>query len=363
MELPPTKTAQSDTPRGQRRRHSHAVAELIHSHAFSAVQREGERRTAWVTGLTIAAMAVEIAAGWATGSMALLADGWHMGTHAAALGIAWASFAFARRQARNPRFTFGTGKVGILTAFGSSIILGGAALLMFWESTLRLLSPTPIRFNEALAVALIGLAVNIASAWLLGRPDGPGGHPHNHDLHPPRDHNLRAAYFHVLADALTSVLAIAALLTARQWGWLRADPLMGLVGGAIILRWAWSLALDTGRILTDSDLDPAETECIRRAIESDGDSIVTDLHVWRVGAAEQAAIISLVSGQARAPADYRARLLTFPDLRHVSIEVNPCAECNRQDGQPPADRRLAAAPADSSHGGAGGHLPVNVHRQ
>lgn len=315
-------------------RHGLAVNELLHSHEFSALNREGERRTAWVMWLTIAAMVLEILAGWITGSMALLADGWHMGTHATALGIAWASFVFTRRHARDPRFTFGTGKVGILTAFGSAIVLGLVAILMFWESGQRLLAPKTIRFDEALLVALIGLAVNLVSAWLLrgshGHTHGPTGHadPMRHD------HNLRAAYFHVLADAVTSVLAIAALLAARQWGWMWADPLMGIVGGAIILRWAWSLARETGQILTDSDLAPAEADAIRRAIESDGDSAVTDVHVWRVGAAEKSAIISLVTGQGRTPADYRARLRSFTELRHISIEVNPCAACTGKTTAP-----------------------------
>lgn len=307
--------------------HEHAAADLLHSHEFSALNREGERRTAWVACLTIVTMAVEIAAGWITDSMALLADGWHMGTHATALGIAWAAFAFTRTHARDPRFTFGTGKVGILAAFGSAIVLAGVAILMFWESGLRLIKPVAIRFDEALLVAVIGLAVNLVSAWLLGRPHE---HGHGHGARGRRlrhDHNMRAAYVHVLADAVTSVLAIAALLAARQWGWMRADPLMGVVGGAIILRWAWSLARETGHILVDGDIEPVETEAVRHAIESDGDSKVTDLHIWRVGATEKAAIVSLLTSQARSPADYRAVLRSFEDLKHISIEVNACAVC------------------------------------
>ena len=302
--------------------------DFLHSHEFEEPNREGERRTAWVAWLTIVTMVVEIGAGWFTGSMALLADGWHMGTHAAALGIAWAAFVFTRRHSRDTRFTFGTGKVGILAAFGSAIILAGVALLMFWESGLRLIRPTAIRFDEALVVAVIGLIVNLVSAWLLGQP-----HDHKHEAgaqgEPLRhDHNMRAAYVHVLADALTSVLAIAALLVARQWGWMRADPLMGIVGGAIILRWAWGLARETGHILVDGDTAPGEQDAIRRAIESDGDSKVTDLHVWQVGTTEKAAIISLVTSRNRSPADYRAVLHPFEQLKHVSIEVNACTVCN-----------------------------------
>ncbi len=319
-------------------RHDHDAADLLHSHEFGGHNREGERRTAWVMWLTIATMAVEIVAGWLTGSMALLADGWHMGTHATALGIAWAAFVFARKHARDPRFTFGTGKVGILAAFGSAIVLAGVAILMFWESGLRLIKPAAIRFDEALFVAVIGLIVNLASAWLLGRPhdhghgDGAQGEPLHHD------HNMRAAYIHVVADAATSVLAIVALLAARQWGWMWADPLMGIVGGTIILRWAWGLARETGHILVDGDIPPEEPDAIRRAIESDGDSKVTDLHVWRVGGTEKAAIISLVTSQSRAPSDYRAVLRPFQDLKHVSIEVNACAVCAGKKASEVADQ-------------------------
>jgi cation diffusion facilitator family transporter len=322
-------------------RHEHATENLQHSHEFGAFNREGERRTALVTWLTIVMMVVEIAAGWITGSMALLADGWHMGTHATALGIAWAAFVFARKHARNPRFTFGTGKVGILAAFGSAIILAGVAILMFWESGVRLVRPTAIKFDEALLVASIGLVVNLVCAWILGR-SGEHGHSHHHDEHGHdhhdhehghhhRDHNMRAAYMHVVADAATSVLAIGALLVARQWGWMRADPLMGIVGGALILRWSWGLLRDTGHILVDGDIATEESDAIRQAIESDGDSKVTDLHVWRVGTTEKAAIVSLVTSQSRSPSDYRTVLRSFADLKHISIEVNVCPECAGKD--------------------------------
>lgn len=321
-------------------RHEHAATDLLHSHEFGEQNREGERRTAWVMWITIVTMVVEIVAGWMTGSMALLADGWHMGTHATALGIAWAAFVFTRKHARDPRFTFGTGKVGILAAFGSAIVLAGVAILMFWESGARLIHPTAIRFDQALLVAIIGLVVNLVSALLLGQP-----HEHGHGHadtakkgHVHHDHNMRAAYIHVLADAFTSVLAIAALLAARQWGWMRADPLMGIVGGVIILRWAWGLARETGHILVDGDIPPEEPEAIRRAIESDGDSKVTDLHVWRVGATEKAAIVSLVTSQPQPPSAYRAALRSFDDLKHISIEVNTCTVCTGQEatGQGPA---------------------------
>jgi cation diffusion facilitator family transporter len=316
--------------------HQHESEELLHTHEFSNHNHEGERRTAWVMWLTILTMAVEIGTGWITGSMALLADGWHMGTHAAALGMAWAAFVFSRRHARDPRFTFGTGKVGVLAAFGSAIILAGVAIVMFWESGHRLLNPVTIRFNEALFVATIGLIVNLASAWLLGH-----SHTHNHHDEAPaepiyHDHNMRAAYIHVMADALTSVLAIAALLAARQWGWMWADPLMGIVGGVLIIRWSWGLARETGHILVDGDIPPEEPEAIRRAIESDGDSKVTDLHVWRVGPTEKAAIISLVTSQPKPPSDYRTMLHSFKDLKHISIEINPCVVCSgKQKNSPP----------------------------
>ncbi len=306
--------------------HTHNIEDLLHSHEFSHHNHEGERRTAWVTWLTILTMVVEIVAGSMTGSMALLADGWHMGTHAAALGIAWVAFVFSRKHAHDRRYTFGTGKVGILAAFGSAIILAGVAIMMFWESGHRLLNPVPIRFNEALLVATIGLVVNLASAWLLGTPNS-NDHSHNGRVGHLHDHNMRAAYIHVMADALTSVLAIAALLVARQWGWMRADPFMGLIGGTLILRWAWGLAKETGHILVDGDISPEEPLAIQRAIESDGDSKVTDLHVWRVGAKDKAAIISIITNQPRLPSDYRNLLKSFKDLKHISIEINTCAVC------------------------------------
>jgi cation diffusion facilitator family transporter len=309
-------------------RHEHGMAEFRHSHEFGGQNLEGERRTAWVTWLTLVTMAVEIAAGWMTGSMALLADGWHMGTHATALGIAWAAFVFARRHSLDPRFAFGTGRVGILAAFGSAMLLGAVALLMFWESGMRLIRPAVIRFDEALLVAAAGLVVNVVSAMVLGRRgDHEHSHPHHDERHsyPGHDFNLRAAYVHVLADALTSVLAIAALLAARQWGWMRADPLMGIVGGAIVLRWAWTLARQTGCVLIDGDVDPAERDAIRKVVESDGETRVADLHIWRVGAREKAAILSLVTGCPQPPAHYRELLRPFEELKHISIEVNVCA--------------------------------------
>ena len=261
--------------------HIHTLHRWQHNHRFHLEHGDGERSTRRVMVLTLGMMVIEITAGIAFGSMALLADGWHMGTHAVALGITALAYYFARRHADNPRFSFGTGKVGELGGFASAVVLAVIALIMAAESVQRLITPQTIRFNEAIAVAVVGLIVNVVSAYMLQ-----DRHAHDHAAGPAhhRDHNLKAAYLHVLADALTSVLAIAALLTGKAFGWVWMDPLMGIVGAAIITRWAYGLMIDTGRILLDRDVDPRVVADIAARIEAEADNRVADIHVWRLSA-------------------------------------------------------------------------------
>lgn len=298
-----------------------------HQHAFGTdEQRSGERRTWWVIVLTAVMMVVEITAGMLFGSMALLADGWHMGTHAAALGITVFAYWYARRHAEDPSYSFGTGKVGALGGFASAVGLAVVALMVLGESALRLASPTGIRFDEAIGVAVVGLVVNLVSAFIL-RDDhhhdhggAEHGHHHHGDVH--QDHNLRGAYLHVIADALTSVLAIAALLAGRSLGWVWMDPMMGIVGSLVIARWSYGLLRDTGRVLLDAEVAPERREAIRAAIEADSESRIADLHIWRVGPRHLAAIISVVSSAPHSPARYKELLAEERDLVHVTVEVN-----------------------------------------
>jgi cation diffusion facilitator family transporter len=304
-----------------------------HSHAFGTAERHaGERRTRWVVALTLAMMVAEIAAGTAFGSMALLADGWHMGTHAAALGVAVFAYVYARRHAADPRYSFGTGKVGALGGFASAAGLAVVALLVFWESVERLAAPVAIRFDHAIGVAVLGLLVNLGSALLLhDQEQGHGGvgsrHEHQHDhghgpAHVHRDHNLRGAYLHVVADALTSLLAIVALVTGKFLGWAFMDPLMGVAGSVVIARWSLGLLRDSAAVLLDAEVAPERRDVIRAAIERGGDAAVSDLHVWRVGPRHLAAIVAVVADRPEAPDAYRRRLAGMDDLVHVTVEVN-----------------------------------------
>ena len=309
--------------------HSHSLDAWRHDHLFlGAGHDRNERRTRWVVLLTAAMMVAEIAGGLAFGSMALLADGLHMATHAGALGVAALAYRYARRHARDPRFAFGTGKLGDLAGFASALVLAVVAVGIGWESASRLLAPVAIAYDEAIAIAVVGLAVNIASAWLL-RDDDHHGHDHGHDHdhghhgHHDRDHNLRSAYFHVLADAVTSVGAILGLLAGRFYGWAWMDALMGIVGGVMIARWSWGLLRDSGAVLLDVVPDPDLAEAIRGRLETDGDRIA-DLHLWRVGPGHAAAIVSVVSDRPLPPAQYKARLGGLAGLSHVTVEVNPC---------------------------------------
>lgn len=285
-----------------------------HRHVFLGESHErNERRTWAVIALTTAMMVAETVAGTVYGSMALVADGWHMATHAGALMITALSYRFARRHADDPRFTFGTGKVGDLAGFASAVALALVAVLIGWEGAQRLLSPVAIDFDQAMVVAVIGLAVNLASAALL--------HQRHDHVHHDGDSNLRAAYLHVMADALTSVLAIVALLAGRLLGWVWLDPVMGVLGALVILRWSVGLMSDSGAVLVDRLPEgPGLPEEIRTALETGGDRI-TDLHVWRLGPGSYGAIVALTSDNPLPPGSIRARLAHLDGLAHVTVEV------------------------------------------
>lgn len=312
--------------------HSHTLDDWRHEHVFlGAAHDRNERRTWAVVGLTATMMAVEIAGGTVFGSMALLADGWHMATHAGALAIAAFAYRFARTHARDPRFAFGTGKLGDLAGFTSAIVLALIALAIGYESVVRLFQPVSIHYDEAIAIAVVGLGVNLASVWLLGgdhHHEPHHGHDHDHDQddhhHPHDDHNLRSAYWHVLADALTSVLAIAGLLAARFYGWTWLDPVIGVVGAVVIARWAWGLIRDAGAILLDAAPTRALGDAIRARLEAGSDRIA-DLHIWRLGPGHHAAIVSLVADAPEPVEYYKARLRDLAELSHVTVEVHRCA--------------------------------------
>lgn len=291
-----------------------------HDHIFlGASHEENAKRTLWVVMLTVVMMVGEIVAGYITGSMALLADGFHMATHAGALGIAAAAYAYAKRHATNSRFSFGTGKVGDLGGFASALILGLVALAVGAESVARLFQPNEVQFSMAIGIAVVGLLVNIVSALLLGH-----GHDHDHHHghgHSSGDNNLRSAYVHVLADALTSVLAIVALLAGKYLGWVWLDPVMGIAGAVVIGRWSWNLMKVTAGVLLDKTDDHVAQE-IREFIEQPGDVRICDLHVWRVGPDAHAAIISVVGQAATSVASIRERLLPVHEIRHLTIEIH-----------------------------------------
>lgn len=295
---------------------------LAHEHVFlGAAHDENARRTLWVVALTAVMMVGEIVAGYWTGSMALLADGFHMATHAGALAVAAIAYSYAKKHARSAAYSFGTGKVGDLAGFASAMVLGLIALGIGVESVLRLFEPITVAFGEATIVAVLGLAVNLVSALLLS-----GGHHHHHGHdhhhhdhghhhHHGHDNNLRSAYIHVLADALTSVLAIAALLAGRYLGWAWMDPAMGIVGAVVIARWSWTLMRDTAAVLLDRTDDHVAGEV--RELLAEGGVRITDLHVWRVGPEARAAIVSVVGADADT---VRARLAPVHELAHLTVE-------------------------------------------
>lgn len=317
-----------------------------HDHIFLGKDHDkAERRTWAVIILCSIMMVAEIIGGALFGSLALIADGLHMSTHAGALLLAALAYTYARKYADDRSFTFGTGKFGDLAGYSSAIVLAMIALLIGYEAISRLLEPVPISFNEAIPIAVLGLAVNVASAWLLsgghhGHSHGHShGHDHDHDHHHGeephrielgdpaaahgahhRDNNMRAAVVHVMADAAVSVLVIAGLLLARAFGWLWMDPLAGLIGAVVIANWSVGLLRDTGSILLDRTPDPRMAEKVRNVIESEGDQ-VTDLHLWRLGPGHLGAIVSVATSGAREAAHYRQRLAKFADLSHVTVEV------------------------------------------
>ena len=302
--------------------HIHSLKQWQHSHDLLSDTQQSERNTRRVVLLTLGMMVVEIATGWLYGSMALLADGWHMGTHAAALGITLFAYRYARVHQADRRYSFGTGKVKVLGGYTSAVVLVLVAMLMIGESIHRLLAPQAIRFDEAIGVAVVGLVVNLVSAFLL--KDHHHHHHHGHDHGHHHDHNLRAAYLHVLTDILTSVLAIVALLLGKTVGWGWMDPMMGLVGAIIIIRWTYGLLRETTSILLDSAEDPDRIEELRAAIEEDGDSTVADLHLWRIEADQYAVICALVTHEPQEPEYYKERIRGVLEEAHVAIEVNPC---------------------------------------
>jgi cation diffusion facilitator family transporter len=325
--------------------HSQFVDPWTQNHTFlGAHHARHERRTWGVVALTAVMMVIEIAGGTLFGSIALVADGWHMGTHVTALAIAALAYLFARRHADDTRFSLGTGKFGELAAFSSAIILGIIALDVAYDSIMRLGHPVAIHFREAIPIAVLGLFVNLASAWLLrdehhhAQEHAHGGaHNHGH-YHAPHDHNahdhnargrsahdhdinLRAAYVHVLADALISILAIAGLSAAWAFGWNILDPLVGLIGAVVIASWSLSLLRAAGCVLLDTVPDPDLARHIRSLMELDGDR-VCDLHVWQVGPGHLAVVASVVSAAPQAPAVYKARLAGLTGLSHVTVEVH-----------------------------------------
>jgi len=293
-----------------------------HSHAFGQDKKQsGEFRTFIVIAITSSMMLVEIVAGLAFGSMALLADGLHMGSHTIALSINAFAYVYARRNANNERYSFGTGKVNTLGGYTGAILLAVVASMMAWESVERLIAPISIAFNQAIIVAVLGLVVNGASVFILGINQG-HGHEHEHHRH---DHNLRSAYFHVLADAITSLLAIFALLVGKYFGAVWMDSVMGVVGAALVARWSLGLLKSTGVILLDQQSSKETQDSIRKTIENDDNRIV-DLHLWAVGPDIYSAVISIVSRFPQQPEYYKSLLANDLTLDHVSIEVHEYEE-------------------------------------
>ncbi|OJU34943.1 MAG: cation transporter [Alphaproteobacteria bacterium 65-37] len=311
-----------------------------HQHVFLGTGHErNEWRTWAVVGLTATMMVIEIVGGTVFGSMALLADGWHMSTHAGALSIAALAYGYARRHAGDSRFTFGTGKLSDLAGFTSAVILAIIALAIGYESTTRLFLPVTIRFEEAIPIAVVGLGINLLSAWLLGGDHAnhglahrdnhgkPDPHDHERHSHGHHDHNMRAAYWHVMADALTSVLAIIGLLGAGLWGWTWLDPVMGIVGAVVIAHWSYGLIHDAGAVLLDAAPNSSLTDAIHKILEA-GDDRIADLHVWRLAPGHHGAIVSLVSDAPAPVQTYKARLASIEGLSHVTVEVHRCVSAH-----------------------------------
>ncbi|PKN52529.1 MAG: cation transporter [Chloroflexi bacterium HGW-Chloroflexi-5] len=313
--------------------HNEQIELWQHHHLFNAEKKSIEKSTFIVVIITFITMIAEIMFGWISNSMALLADGWHMGTHAFALGISLVAYVMARKYAKDQSFTFGTWKIEILGAYTSAIVLGLVGLIMIFSSVKRIIHPLNIYYNQALLIAFIGLAVNVVCAVILNS----GGHSHEHTHHHEEDEhassthhhedlNLKSAYLHVVADALTSILAIAALLGAKYFNFIWLDPFMGIVGAGLIIHWSFLLLKETGDILLQRDIGNPIVNEIKHEIESDGDSIISDLHIWKVAQNKYACIVSLVTSKNYAIADYKKRLTKVHELAHVTIEIFQCNE-------------------------------------
>jgi cation diffusion facilitator family transporter len=320
--------------------HTPNLSNWTHDHVFDEGNHAAERGTRAVMWITLVTMAIEITAGWWFNSMALLADGWHMSSHAVAIGLSAFAYAAARRYARDPRFTFGTWKIEVLGGFTSAMFLIGVGVMMVVGSVERLLAPQPIRYEQAIAVAVLGLAVNVICALILGGAHDHHDHHHHHhddDAHDHRDHdhghhhhdlNLKSAYIHVITDAATSVLAIIALVGGLRYGWAWLDPLMGIVGALLVLTWARTLVTETAKVLLDREMDHPVVERVRRAVETGpeaGDTRVTDLHVWRVGKKSYSCALSLVTHDATlTPKRVREQLAAHAEIAHSTIEIHNC---------------------------------------
>ena len=325
--------------------HTEDLSHWVHDHVFHTSNEAAERSTRLVMWITALTMAVEIAAGWWFNSMALLADGWHMSSHAVAIGLSAFAYATARRYAQDPRFAFGTWKIEILGGFASAIFLVGVAVMMLVGSVERIVTPQPIQYREAIVIAILGLAVNLVCALILGKAHhhshGHGhGHDHGHhddDHHQHQDLNLKSAYIHVIADAATSVLAIAALVGGWMWGWSWLDPAMGAVGAVLVGVWAKGLIADTGKILLDREMDHPVVDEIRDAVETGaeaGDTRIADLHVWRVGKQVYACALTVVTHDgALTPDAVRKRLSVHEEIVHSTIEIHYCSDRMRDTVQ------------------------------
>jgi cation diffusion facilitator family transporter len=332
---------------------AHDLRPFVHSHAFgdeAAPQRE--RALWWVTGVTLATMVMELVVGYWSGSLALVADGWHMGTHALALGGAAMAARIAHQVRASARFAFGGWKIEVLSAYSSGLLLLAVSVWIGIDAMLTLFTPHPIAYAQAIVVAVLGLLVNGVCAWMLERAAGghepaqahpPAhdhpdshhhGHAHSHSHAHAHDHNYRAATLHVMADALTSVLAIVALGAGMALGWRWLDPMVALAGGALIARWAFGVLRDSARALVDASADTALRDAVRHAVETDGDAHVADLHVWQVGPAAWSALVSIVADAPLATEHYRARLAALAALRHVTIEVHRCQGCEETPPMP-----------------------------
>lgn len=306
------------------------LSDWTHDHAFDSNSEVAERSTRLVMWITVVTMFVEILAGWAFNSMSLLADGWHMSSHALAIGLSAMAYAAARTYANDPRFAFGTWKIEILAGFASALFLLGVALTMVIGSLERLISPQAIQFEEAIIVGVLGLAVNLVCAYILGQAHHQHGHGHDHGhTHAHQHHahhhdlNLKSAYFHVVADAFTSVLAIVALVGGWLYGWAWLDPVMGIVGAVLVALWAKSLLLETAKVLLDREMDHPVVQEIKDAVEADGQTRVTDLHVWRVGKKVYSCALTAVTQDAQlTPNTLRERLAVHEEIIHSTIELH-----------------------------------------